>query len=60
MAIYDKKEVFIYIEPTADLTESPALGRDPFAVGTVTDSFFETLWNTALELPKYSTDDNQV
>jgi len=60
MAIYDKKEVFIYVEPTADLTESPALWSNNSSLVAMADGCFETLWNTALELPKYSTDDNQV
>jgi len=60
MTIYDKKEVFIYINPTADLTESPALWSNNPSLVTMADDCFETLWNTALEYPKYSTDDNQV
>ena len=60
MAIYDKKEVFIYTIPTADLTESPALwSNNPSLVAMAADCF-EAVWNTAQELPKYSTDDNQV
>jgi len=60
MAIYDKKEVFIYIKPTADLTESPALWSNNPSLVAMAEDCFEILWNTALELPKSSTDDNQV
>jgi sugar-specific transcriptional regulator TrmB len=55
MAIYDKKEVFIYIKPTADLTESPALWSNNPSLVAMAEDCFETLWNTALEIPKCST-----
>jgi len=60
MAIYDKKEVFIYVKPTADLTESPALWSNNPSLVAMAEDCFETLWNIKLELPKSSTDDNQV
>jgi sugar-specific transcriptional regulator TrmB len=47
MAIYDKKEVFIFTKPAANLKESPALwSNDPSLVGMAADRF-ETLWNNA-------------
>ena len=40
MAMYDKKEVFIYIEPTADLEESPALwSNNPSLLALAKDCF---------------------
>jgi sugar-specific transcriptional regulator TrmB len=50
MALYDKKEVYIYIIPTADMTDSPALwSNNPSLVAMASDCF-EALWNTAQKL----------
>ena len=44
MAIYDKEEVFIYMEPTADFTASPALWSNNPSVVVMAGDFFENLW----------------
>lgn len=50
MALYDKKEVYIYVIPAADMTESPALwSNNPSLVAMAEDSF-ETKWKTAQKL----------
>jgi sugar-specific transcriptional regulator TrmB len=56
MAIYDKKEVFIYIEPKADLMESPALWSNNSSVVSMAADFFEILWITAMESSEYHLD----
>lgn len=49
MAIYDKKEVYIYTEPKANLTDSPALWSNNPGVLNMSNNYFETLWNTGQE-----------
>lgn len=46
MALYDKKEVYIYIIPTADMTESPALWSDNPSLVAMAEECFETKWRT--------------
>jgi len=53
MAIYDKKEVFIYMEPTADFTGSPALWSNNPSLVAMAGDCFENLWNTAMESSEY-------
>lgn len=60
MAIYDKREVFIYVEPTADLTESPALWSNNPSVVTMAADCFEIQWMTALEKPEYHVNGEQL
>ena len=56
IAMYDRREVYIFTEPEADLTESPALWSNyPSLVGVI-DDFFEVLWSTAMERPQYYLD----
>ena len=50
MAMYDKKEVFIYVIPTADMTESPALWSNNPSLVAMAEDCFERLWNTAQQL----------
>jgi sugar-specific transcriptional regulator TrmB len=56
MAIYDKKEVFIYMEPTANFTASPALWSNNPSVVAMAGDCFENLWNTAMEPSEYNLD----
>ena len=50
MAMYDKKEVYTFVTPTASMTESPALwSNNPSLVAMASDSF-ERLWSTAQQL----------
>lgn len=53
IAIYDKKEVFIYMEPTADFTASPALWSNNPSVVAMAESYFEMLWIKAMESSEY-------
>jgi sugar-specific transcriptional regulator TrmB len=50
MALYDKKEVYIYVIPAADMTESPALWSNNPSLVAMAEDCFETLWNTAQQL----------
>ena len=51
MAIYDKKEVYIYVIPAADMTESPALWSNNPSLVAMAEDTFERLWKTAQKLP---------
>ena len=57
MAMYDEKEVFIFIDPTADMTECPALWSNNPNLVHMAKSYFETSWKKALESPKLVTRD---
>jgi len=59
IAMYDKKEVYIFTEPEADLTESPALWSNYPSIISVIDDFFEVLWSNAMERPQYYIDSLQ-
>ena len=60
IAMYDNKEVYIFTEPEADLTESPALWSNYPSIISVIDDFFEVLWSTAMERPQYHLDRLQL
>ena len=47
MAIYDKKEVFIFIDPSADLKESAALWSNAPSLVHMAQEYFETIWEKA-------------
>jgi len=47
MVLYDKKEVFIYVEPKADLKDSPALWSNNPSLLAMAEDCFETVWKTA-------------
>lgn len=51
MAIYDKREVFIFVQSEANLMQSPALWSNNTSVVTMANNCFELLWITALEKP---------
>jgi sugar-specific transcriptional regulator TrmB len=51
MALYDKKEVYIYLMPSADMTDSPALWSNNPSIVAMAEDYFETLWKTAQKLP---------
>ena len=59
IAMYDKREAYIFTEPDADLTESPALWSNYSSIVSVIDDFFEVLWSTAMERPQYYVDSLQ-
>jgi len=60
MVMYDKKEVFIFVKPNADLKESPALwSNDPSLLAMVKD-YFEILWKTAMQIPEYNLNNIQT
>ena len=50
MALYDKKEVYIYIIPTAGMTDSPALWSNNESLVAMASDSFERLWETAQQL----------
>ena len=39
------EEVFIFIKPDSDLTESPALWSNNSSITNLAKNYFETLWN---------------
>ena len=57
MAMYDKKEVFIFTNPAAQLTESPALWSNLPSLVSMAEDYFESLWCKAMENPQYHKDE---
>ena len=49
LGTYDKKEVFIIVDPKADLPGSPALWSNNPALISIVGDHFETVWLTAIE-----------
>jgi len=60
MTIYDRKEILIFTDPKARLSESPALWSSNLSLISGMQNYFTILWTTALEEPTYHTDDEQV
>jgi sugar-specific transcriptional regulator TrmB len=56
MAMYDKREVFVFTKPKAQLDESPALWSNVPSLVAMADDYFEILWSTAMENPEYHLD----
>jgi sugar-specific transcriptional regulator TrmB len=56
MAMYDKREVFVFTKPKAQLNESPALWSNVPSLVAMADDYFEILWSTAMETPEYHLD----
>ena len=52
IALYDKKEVFIFIKNDFDLKESPALWSNCPSIITLVEHYFELLWLTGSNLAK--------
>ena len=50
LGIYDKKEVFIVIDPKGALQDSPVVWSNTPSILSLAQDFFETLWTTAIEL----------
>jgi len=50
MAMYDKKEVFIFINPEADLKDSPALWSNDGSLVGIAEHYFEAMWNKARDV----------
>ena len=48
MAMYDNKEVFIFIKPTAALKDSPALWSNDPSILCLTQHYFELMWINAV------------
>lgn len=44
-AIYDRKEVFIFTQPNADIKESPALWSNNMGLVNLAINYFEVIWN---------------
>ena len=49
--LYDKKEVFIIVNPKRDLHDSPALWSNNQSLVTAIQEYFELLWLTSMESP---------
>jgi sugar-specific transcriptional regulator TrmB len=49
LGIYDKKEVFIIVDPRKGLFDSPALWSNNQSLISVAQDYFEMLWLTAIE-----------
>jgi sugar-specific transcriptional regulator TrmB len=60
MTIYDRKEILIFTDPKARLSESPALWSSNLSLISGMQNYFTILWTTALEEPTYHTDDEQI
>jgi len=60
MTIYDRKEILIFTDPNARLSESPALWSNNPSLISGMQNYFTILWTTALEEPAYHIDDEQV
>jgi len=56
MAMYDKKEVFIFTKTSENLRDSPALWTDNPGIVAMAKNYFETLWSTSMENSKYNLD----
>jgi sugar-specific transcriptional regulator TrmB len=56
IAMYDKREVFVFTNPEADLRESPALWSNYSSIVSMSVDFFEILWSTSMETPQYYLD----
>jgi len=56
MAMYDKKQVFIFTNPNADLKESPALWSNYPSILNLAEDYFKIAWTTALANPSYHID----
>jgi hypothetical protein len=59
MAMYDNKEVFIFTNPVAQLTESPSLWSNLPSLVFMAEVYFESLWCKAMENPQYRIDDTE-
>jgi hypothetical protein len=60
LSIYDKKEVILFLKPKKELTESSALWSNNINLVAALEDYYEILWITALEEPKYSVDDSKI
>ena len=60
IGIYDKKEIFIVLNPKEDLAKSPALLSRNSSILAAMQDYFEILWITAMETPHFKTDDLKV
>jgi sugar-specific transcriptional regulator TrmB len=58
MVMYDRREVFIFVDPEADLSSSPALWSNNPCLLSMVVSYFELLWVTAMETPHHNIDIN--
>ena len=54
--IYDRKEVFIIVDPTGDLFDSPALWSNSQSLITAIQEYFDLLWLTSMQHPNEKSD----
>ena len=60
MAMYDKRELFVFTKPTAQITESPALWSNVPNLVAMADDYFRMLWGTAMETSEYHLDSTKA
>lgn len=51
LGIYDKKEVFIIVNPQMDIPDSPAFWSNNQSIVAMAQDYFDNLWNNATENP---------
>ena len=51
LGLYDKKEVFIIVNPKGDLLDSPALWSNSQSLVTAIQEYFDLLWLTSMKTP---------
>ena len=60
MTIYDQREIFIFTNPDARMSESPALWSNNSSLICGMRDYFTSLWITALEKPEYNINGGQL
>jgi len=56
MGVYDQKEITLVVNPAAKLAGSPALWSNSQSLITMAMEYFDTLWLTSNEEPKFEAD----
>jgi sugar-specific transcriptional regulator TrmB len=51
--IYDRKELFVIVDPKSDLPGSPALWTNNSSLIALVQAYFDMLWQTAKEKPSF-------
>jgi len=63
LGLYDKKEVFIIVNPKGDLHDSPALWSNNQSLITAIQEYFELLWLISMKYPNqnsHNISDNEI
>ncbi len=59
LSIIDAKQLFIIVDPTANLPDSPALWSNNQSLLSIAQEYFNHLWNATPENPNYKVDSRQ-